>query len=198
MPSLQHAPSQSRCRKLRPMVIVRMSSWTRLWLALCAIVFAHSGLGQTYQGRELVKATLLADTSAIIPGKPFTAGMLLRMAPGWHTYWKFSGDAGLPTETKWKLPARETPTSSRAIGVCFRKNFPIHKLQLQVGAVPVPIFTSGWQATIWRIIRRSIFILCRKATLWLDIRAPNRARRTKLLFEFQSNRRIRICRPCRV
>ena len=87
------------------MVIVRMSSWTRLWLALCAIVFAHSGLGQTYQGRELVKATLLADTSAIIPGKPFTAGMLLRMAPGWHTYWKFSGDAGLPTEIKWKLPA---------------------------------------------------------------------------------------------
>src|SRR5947207_4721541 len=105
MPSLQQAPSQSRCRKLRPMVIVRMSSWTRLWLALCAIVFAHSGLGQTYQGRELVKATLLADTSAIIPGKPFTAGMLLRMAPGWHTYWKFSGDAGLPTEIKWKLPA---------------------------------------------------------------------------------------------
>ncbi len=87
------------------MVIVRMSSWTRLWLALCAIVFAHSGLGQTYQGRELVKATLLADTSALIPGKPFTAGLLLRMAPGWHTYWKFSGDAGLPTEIKWKLPA---------------------------------------------------------------------------------------------
>jgi len=87
------------------MVIVRMSSWRRLLLALCAIVFAHSGLGQTYQGRELVKATLLADTSAIIPGKPFTAGLLLRMAPGWHTYWKFSGDAGLPTEIKWKLPA---------------------------------------------------------------------------------------------
>jgi thiol:disulfide interchange protein/DsbC/DsbD-like thiol-disulfide interchange protein len=87
------------------MVIVRMSSWRRLLLALCAIVFAHSGLGQTYQGRELVKATLLADTSAIIPGKPFTAGLLLRMAPDWHTYWKFSGDAGLPTEIKWKLPA---------------------------------------------------------------------------------------------
>ena len=87
------------------MVIVRMSSWRRLLLALCAIVFAHSGLGQTYQGRELVKATLLADTSAIIPGKPFTAGLLLRMAPGWHTYWKFSGDAGLPTEIKWNLPA---------------------------------------------------------------------------------------------
>jgi thiol:disulfide interchange protein len=39
-----------------------------------------------------------------MPGKPFAAGVLLRMAPGWHTYWKFSGDAGLPTEIKWNLP----------------------------------------------------------------------------------------------
>ncbi|HEV3243377.1 MAG TPA: protein-disulfide reductase DsbD domain-containing protein [Chthoniobacterales bacterium] len=81
-----------------------MNSWLRLSIALCAVVFAHSGSGQNYQGRELVKAALLADTSAIAPGKPFTAGLLLRMAPGWHTYWKFSGDAGLPTEIKWNLP----------------------------------------------------------------------------------------------
>lgn len=86
------------------MVIVRMVSWRTALLALCAIVFAHSSLGQTYQGRELVKATLLADTSAAVHGKPFTVGLLLRMAPGWHTYWKFSGDAGLPTEIKWNLP----------------------------------------------------------------------------------------------
>ncbi len=61
--------------------------------------------GQTYQGRELVKAELLANTSAIVPGKPFTVGLLLRMVPGWHTYWQFPGDAGIPTEIKWKLPA---------------------------------------------------------------------------------------------
>src|SRR5438105_8262171 len=96
--------ARPRCRKLRAMVVIRMSSWRQLSIALCAIVFAHSGSGQNYQGRELVKATLLADTSAIVPGKPFTAGLLLRMAPAWHTYWKFSGDAGLPTEIKWKPP----------------------------------------------------------------------------------------------
>jgi len=62
------------------------------------------GFAQTYQGKELVRPQLLADTNAIVPGKPFTVGLLLRMAPGWHTYWKFSGDAGLPTELKWKLP----------------------------------------------------------------------------------------------
>ena len=26
------------------------------------------------------------------------------MAPGWHTYWQYPGDAGIPTEIKWNLP----------------------------------------------------------------------------------------------
>jgi thiol:disulfide interchange protein len=71
------------------------------WLPLA---MASHALGQTYQGKQLVRPELLADTSAVVPGMPFTVGLLLRMAPGWHTYWKFSGDAGLPTELKWKLP----------------------------------------------------------------------------------------------
>ena len=66
--------------------------------------FAPQGLAQEYQGKQLVRGELLADTDAVVPGKPFTVGLLLRMAPAWHTYWKFSGDAGLPTELKWKLP----------------------------------------------------------------------------------------------
>src|SRR6478672_7653894 len=72
---------------------------------LLAVVAGSANIrGQVYQGRELVKAELLADTTAIVPGKPFTVGLLLRMVPGWHTYWKFPGDAGIPTEMKWKLP----------------------------------------------------------------------------------------------
>src|SRR6266571_3412712 len=73
---------------------------------VCLLIFGLSPQckSQTYEGKELVKAELLADTSAVVPGKPFTVGLLLRMAPHWHTYWKFPGDAGLPTELKWKLP----------------------------------------------------------------------------------------------
>src|SRR5438876_2852111 len=73
---------------------------------VCLSIFAvlPQGIAQTYQGKQLVRAELLADTNAVVPGKPFIVGLLLRMAPGWHTYWKFSGDAGLPTELKWKLP----------------------------------------------------------------------------------------------
>jgi len=85
---------------------MRVPSRFAAWWLFCWLIVATvpHGLGQTYQGKQLVKAELLADTSAIVRGKAFTVGLLLRMAPGWHTYWKFSGDAGLPTELKWKLP----------------------------------------------------------------------------------------------
>jgi thiol:disulfide interchange protein len=71
---------------------------------MAVFAFAANSDAQVYEGRELVKAELLADTTAVVPGKPFTVGLLLRMVPGWHTYWKFPGDAGIPTEVKWKLP----------------------------------------------------------------------------------------------
>ncbi len=77
---------------------------TYSFVCLSVLALASRGQSQTYQGKELVKAELLADTNAVVPGKSFTVGLLLRMAPGWHTYWKFSGDAGIPTELKWKLP----------------------------------------------------------------------------------------------
>lgn len=85
---------------------MRMASKSCFYSLLCWLLvgLAPHGVAQTYQGKELVRPELLADTNAIVPGKPFTVGVLLRMAPGWHTYWKFSGDAGLPTELKWKLP----------------------------------------------------------------------------------------------
>jgi thiol:disulfide interchange protein len=85
---------------------MRMASRSFVYSLLCWLLVAAAphGLAQTYQGKQLVRAELVADTNAVVPGKPFTVGLLLRMAPGWHTYWKFSGDAGLPTELKWKLP----------------------------------------------------------------------------------------------
>ena len=75
-----------------------------LIITLLVAVFQPTGFAQIYQGRELVKAELLANTTTIVPGRPFTVGVLLRMAPHWHTYWKFPGDAGIPTEVKWNLP----------------------------------------------------------------------------------------------
>ena len=74
-----------------------------LFLALL-VVCPTIAQSQKYQGRELVEARLLADVANVTPGQPLTAGLLLKMAPGWNTYWQFPGDAGLPTEIKWQLP----------------------------------------------------------------------------------------------
>ncbi|MEY2541562.1 MAG: hypothetical protein QOI22_1164 [Verrucomicrobiota bacterium] len=84
--------------KFAPRILLASTVW------LSIFGFPLPARGQVYEGKQLVAASLVADTDAIVPGKPFTAGLLLRMVPGWHTYWKFSGDAGIPIELKWQLP----------------------------------------------------------------------------------------------
>ncbi len=75
--------------------------WWALFLVL-AVVYPGAAQGQKFEGRDLVTAQLVAETATVVPGQPFTAGLLLKMVPGWHTYWQFPGDAGIPTEIKWQ------------------------------------------------------------------------------------------------
>ena len=51
-----------------------------------------------------VKASLVSSVDSITPGTPFTVGILFQIERGWHTYWQFAGDAGLPPKIKWQLP----------------------------------------------------------------------------------------------
>ena len=55
-------------------------------------------------GKSHVKASLVAESEWIEPGKPITVGLRLEMEGGWHTYWKNPGDAGLPPKVSWRLP----------------------------------------------------------------------------------------------
>lgn len=68
------------------------------------LLLATTALAQPSAETQLVRAQLLADTTAIVPGQPFQVGLLLEMADGWHTYWEYSGDSGLPTTIDWELP----------------------------------------------------------------------------------------------
>lgn len=72
-----------------------------LFLAVPRATAAHSADSSK---NEYVTARLLADVKAISPGKSFHLAVELRMKPGWHTYYKESGDAGLPTKIIWQLP----------------------------------------------------------------------------------------------
>src|SRR5207302_4968024 len=67
-------------------------------------LIAMTAQGQIYQGKQLVQADALANVDAVIPGEPFLVGVRLKMLPLWHTYWKYPGDAGIPTDIKWELP----------------------------------------------------------------------------------------------
>ncbi len=51
-----------------------------------------------------VEAELVAERTALIPGRPNTVALRLVMERGWHTYWRNAGDSGLPTTLTWKLP----------------------------------------------------------------------------------------------
>ncbi len=51
-----------------------------------------------------VKASLVSSVDSISKGKPFTVGILFQIQRGWHTYWRFAGDAGLPPKIQWHLP----------------------------------------------------------------------------------------------
>ena len=104
----ESAAPQDNCPGSPAMVTNKVGSRGKITGLLLTVALFSAALvsssAQVYQGRQLVKAALVADTSAVVPGQPFTAGVLLQMVAGWHTYWKFSGDAGIPTEIKWKLP----------------------------------------------------------------------------------------------
>lgn len=52
-----------------------------------------------------VAVELVSELAAIVPGKPFWAGLRMRHDAHWHTYWRNPGDAGAPTTLAWTLPA---------------------------------------------------------------------------------------------
>ena len=74
-------------------------SFLLLVVLLSSFVIRHSSLAQ--QG---LKLQLVSEQAAIVPGQPFTVGLWLEHDRGSHTYWRFPGIVGVPTQMKWQLP----------------------------------------------------------------------------------------------
>ena len=55
-----------------------------------------------------VSVRLVANVEAVAPGQTFMVGVLMKMAPGWHTYYREPGDSGLATSIQWELPKEFT------------------------------------------------------------------------------------------
>ena len=81
-----------------------MQSIRRIFIIGILCIFAV-GVHALGNDKGPVKARLVADVARVTAGQPFRLGVLMEMEEGWHTYWKFAGDAGFPTSAEWQLPA---------------------------------------------------------------------------------------------
>jgi DsbC/DsbD-like thiol-disulfide interchange protein len=50
------------------------------------------------------KGILRTEVAQTVAGRPFLAGVEVRMDPHWHVYWQNPGDSGVPTTVEWKAP----------------------------------------------------------------------------------------------
>jgi DsbC/DsbD-like thiol-disulfide interchange protein len=85
---------------LRTLLLVLLA----LWLAVPSS--AASAEDRSVVATERVRAELMAHApDGVGPGRTVWVGVQLEHQRGWHSYWKNSGDSGLPTQLQWTLPA---------------------------------------------------------------------------------------------
>lgn len=82
--------------------------WCRLLLASSVLLVlpGHAqGSAKNLIVTERTRAELLAHApDGVGTGQPVWVGLQLAHQPEWHSYWKNSGDSGLPTQLEWSLP----------------------------------------------------------------------------------------------
>ena len=74
----------------------------RTFLRLLTVIFFGLTGNLAHAAHTQVRLMLSADTAR--PGDTVLAGVDLKMEPGWHTYWKNPGGAGMATKIEWQLP----------------------------------------------------------------------------------------------
>ena len=87
----------------------RLSNCVRFCATCIVFVTAMAGArvaDAAQRPSELVQAQLVANVNSVKPGEPFQVGLLMKMAPKWHVYWKNPGDSGAAPRVKWNLPPR--------------------------------------------------------------------------------------------
>ena len=65
------------------------------------LLFSVTAFAGTGKG---VMAWMATDAVPIQAGTPFPVTIALDLEPGWHTYWQYPGDSGLPPKMTWQLP----------------------------------------------------------------------------------------------
>ena len=79
-------------------------AWIVTWVAAMLLgAAAHAQLPTP--GKNAISASLVPESSVVVPGQTVTLALVMRPDKGWHGYWKNPGDSGIETQIDWKLPA---------------------------------------------------------------------------------------------
>lgn len=75
------------------------------FVALVVLLVINAQLALSEDGEfDPVSAALFASADGVTPGGTLWLGVLFKMEPGWHVYWKNPGDAGLPSRLNISAP----------------------------------------------------------------------------------------------
>lgn len=109
------------------MLLRRCAAVTTVAAALCANN-AHAADVSTWDGNARSTVRLIAGTQPR-GGTFLRAGVEIRLAPGWKTYWRYPGDSGVPPQfdfaqstnvasvmVQWPAPHRFTDEGGSSIG----------------------------------------------------------------------------------
>jgi suppressor for copper-sensitivity B len=83
---------------------LRRFIWVRAVLALALIPGFEDGAraaATPWQGDAHAAARLITAATATGSASTVAAGLEIRLAPGWHSYWRSPGDAGIPPSLDW-------------------------------------------------------------------------------------------------
>ena len=73
-------------------------------LLLLVVLLSSFGIRHSASAQQGLKIHLVSEVDTIVPGQPFTVGLWLEHDRGLHTYWRFPGIVGVPTQMLWRLP----------------------------------------------------------------------------------------------
>jgi len=116
-----------------------------------------------------VRAELMAHApNGVAPGEPVWVGLQITHQPEWHTYWKNSGDSGLPTQFEWTLPPG---VMAGDIAWPVPKKIPVgnlanygyeHTVLLPVPLTITPDFKPSLLASELEVKLKAAWLVCRK------------------------------------
>jgi thiol:disulfide interchange protein len=80
--------------------------YVKILRTLLAVIGLGLSIASVQAAHTQAQLVLANETSRA--GETVMAGVHLKMEPGWHTYWKNPGSAGLATKIEWHLPTGVT------------------------------------------------------------------------------------------